>query len=655
MIGQLQKNFKRLVNVTALSILLCAPNAYAETVVGRLIASDWFIIIKEESDVKTVVHTHNPPNWKFSEPVYFEVNFTNETLDENYLYILAASRPGGQDGFLGGQLNGDHKIKTGNSAISVLNSNWIDAVLPNLEIMKEITAGDLGGSYGPTREAKAIGEFSYGSIQHNSDAAGIWSRQSGDDGSVVAFRISYADLFDPIVTDAGSGNSDNNSGFTEAERDAMLNHINLLDENLIAAREEIKDLNTQLSIKTKAADTTMAHLQKRDAEITTLKTEIVGLKKKVGGRTPLSTFLLWALGGLGLGGVLGAVVFWARKKPLKPSPNVQPHLKKGNEKDNKEGALMSFPVYVVSRKGAGFTTKIKTYPDDFNSDKNGFFPPVPSGKIFPENPSFQAVDTSTKSALSNSWETAYDATGRVGLAQTKVPDGNDESFGTAILVDENYIITNRHVFDHYYDRIMEPEELVGIEFYGELNTDKTEFYKISNEEVYILEERDAIILKLEKAVETRAPIRFSQEAPQSYEEHDIMIVGYPLRPNKEDLTREERAVFGGLEIFSVKLVSEGRIFSHKYDLDKDFIVETKTSGEYSQNKHQPAITYNVSTLPGNSGSPVISKKTGDVIGLHFGDGLFKEQPANVGHSGQILAGFVTHVTSGQARNVVNEV
>jgi len=30
---------------------------------------------------------------------------------------------------------------------------------------------------------------------------------------------------------------------------------------------------------------------------------------------------------------------------------------------------------------------------------------------------------------------------------------------------------------------MEPEELVGIEFYGELNTDKTEFYKISNEEV----------------------------------------------------------------------------------------------------------------------------------------------------------------------------
>ena len=230
----------------SLSILLCAPNAYAETVVGRLIASDWFIIIKEESGVKTVVHTHNPPNWEFSEPVYFEVNFTNETLDENYLYILAASRPGGQDGFLGGQLNGDHKIKTGNSAISVLNSNWIDAVLPNLEIMKEITAGDLGGSYGPTREAKAIGEFSYGSIQHNSDAAGIWSRQSGDDGSVVAFRISYADLFDPIVTDAGSGNSDNNSGFTEAERDAMLNHINLLDENLIAAREEIKDLNTQL-------------------------------------------------------------------------------------------------------------------------------------------------------------------------------------------------------------------------------------------------------------------------------------------------------------------------------------------------------------------------------------------------------------------------
>ena len=367
----------------------------------------------------------------------------------------------------------------------------------------------------------------------------------------------------------------------------------------------------------------------------------------------------WALGILMLLALVG-FVFWVVKTQLKFSPNRNLEAKKKKDSDRKDKAIISFPVTVVRAEGARFISEIKKYPEEMNnydSQKGELDIPEPSGIIFPENPSFQSKEIASQQAVPGLWETIYDATGRIGLAQKGKPVGNEDCLGTALLVGPNYIMTNLHVFDRYYDRITEPEELIGVEFYGEVNSDKTEFYKISCDEIYILEERDAIILKLETAVNPthRQSVKFSTKPPEAYVEDDIMIVGYPIKPNLEDLPPDQRDVFQDIKIFSVKRYSEGRIFSHQNDTDKDFIVETKTSGKYALNGYQPAISHDVSALPGNSGSPIFSKNTGDIIGLHFGDGRFKKYPANVGHTSQILAGFVTLVTSGQARNMIDDV
>ena len=332
-----------------------------------------------------------------------------------------------------------------------------------------------------------------------------------------------------------------------------------------------------------------------------------------------------------------------------------PKFRKKQKEDNKENhAVLPFNVYSIRQTPDGFTTEIL---ENYDSNKSSSDTVEPSGFIFPENPSFQTLDKDIKTAMPDLWQAAYKATGRVGMAQMGVPIGKDDCLGTCILINPNYIITNRHVFETHYDRIMEPEELIGVEFFGELESAETEFHKISNQEVYILEERDAVILKLETTVDQnhRPYIKFSNKPPETYVDDDIIVIGYPVQPNLDDLTDAQLQVFEDIEIYSVKRFSTGHVFSHQYDTDGDFIVETKTSGEYSPDERQPAISYDASTLPGNSGSPVVSKNTGDVIGLHFGDGRFDQQPANVGHSGQILAGFVTYVTSGQALNMINKV
>lgn len=385
---------------------------------------------------------------------------------------------------------------------------------------------------------------------------------------------------------------------------------------------------------------------------------------------PPTNWVIVALIGL----ALGALLFWGLNTKLKSTPklepkNLEPNNKERHNKENEQKAPISFPVFVVNSTERGFTKTIKNYPQDmnnYNPDTGELEIPRPKGLIIPENPSFLIYkdppaltdgpqsdpspqgDSNPQSSTVPAWKTAYNATGRIGLAQEGIPEGDDESYGTCILVGPKHIMTNRHVFDRYAHLIRDEQENTGIEFYGEIESDSSEFYKISPAKPVIFEERDAVILTLEKHVDTdhRAPVEFSRAAPQSYAEDDVVVIGYPQEPfNFDDLDHRQMQVYGEIEIFGVKRYSVGQIFSHSLDVDGDYIAETVTSGKYSKSSLQPALTHLASTLPGNSGSPIVSKRTGHVIGLHFGDGAFETEPANVGHSGQILAEFVMSVTT----------
>ena len=350
--------------------------------------------------------------------------------------------------------------------------------------------------------------------------------------------------------------------------------------------------------------------------------------------------------------ILGGVILWALKKP-KPSPNIQTSLKKENEKDNNKTALMSFPVYVLKPEGDSFTVVSKNYPHDvidYNNDKGRFDEAdTPTGLLFKGSKLNPSKPAKLKSVTTV--EDAYEAVGRVGFAQDGPAIGDDYSYGTAILIDKDKVMTNRHVFNKIYKRILDEEESFGIEFFGIKDSSDTEFYELTTKDVIIIENYDAVILTLANSVPAthRKPIKFSSKAPETYDESNILVIGYPAEPSS--ITDDVRREFNNDLVFGVKRFSAGRQFRHPQDIDNTYGIESHTSGRFSAKKTVFAICHNASTLAGNSGSAVICEETGELIGLHFGSDQFDRPPAeeafpaNVAHSGVFLSKSVTFVTS----------
>ena len=350
---------------------------------------------------------------------------------------------------------------------------------------------------------------------------------------------------------------------------------------------------------------------------------------------------------------IGALFLWTLKKPLKPSPDVQINPKKGNEKDNKKRPLMSFPVYVLKPQGDSFAVERKQYPQDmrnYDSEKRQLIVSPPTGLVF-ENSKMIPTQGGIPSAAAMI-DKAYHAVGRVGFAQDGPAIGKDKSYGTAILIGKDRIMTNRHVLDQQYENIQDEGYPIGVEFCGEKCSDASDFYELTLKDVIIIEDYDAVILKLAKPVPkaNREPIKFVTKPPETFDDKEVLVIGYPAKPSR--MTPEIRRAMGGNEIFAVKRFSEGKMFRHPQDNDTIYGIESHTNGKYSKNKWLLAICHHASTLPGNSGSAVLSKETGELIALHFGcdqfdrHPTFEPHPANVGHYGMFLANSVTFITSG---------
>ena len=437
--------------------------------------------------------------------------------------------------------------------------------------------------------------------------------------------------------------------------------------DITAIKARLRGLNESVSTLNNEQETINLSALISAPKLEALNSSYEALKKAVS-----PNWLMMVIGALALLALLGvgaALVGRARTKRAhqggEPNQIAQPKKNDIEQEDPEGQAIASFPVFVVSSNEKGFGKIIKNYPQEmnnYNPETGELDIPEPSWGIFPDNPSFQTYKEplleadlpkdskgpDLQSSAKQSWQTVYKATGRIGLAQDGIPIGDDDSYGTCVLVGPKHIMTNRHVFDRYWKLIMKETENTGVEFHGEVDSDASEFYEIAQVNPTILEERDAVILTLKKEVDIsrRAPVEFSSKDPETYAEDEIMVIGYPQEPfNLDDLDDRQSEVYGEIEIFGVKRYSVGQIISHTTDHDDDYIVETQTSGKYSKEGVQPAITHLVSTLPGNSGSPIVSTKTGHVIGLHFGGGAFETEPANVGHSGLILAEFVMSVTT----------
>ncbi len=224
---------------------------------------------------------------------------------------------------------------------------------------------------------------------------------------------------------------------------------------------------------------------------------------------------------------------------------------------------------------------------------------------------------------------AYQATGRIGYAQVGKPSAEDYSFGTGFLVTDRHVMTNRHVHGMYGHYMMDEADPGGIEFIAEKDKDASDFVPFNCEPPLLLPGFDIAIYTLARPVKNRKPIRLKSIAIERLEARDIIVIGYPdtHTPDDEDI----KAVVEENAIFAVKRISQGQIFRHSTDTDTLFGVETSVDINKRDRFNMPAICHNASTLGGNSGSPLLDLKTGELVGVHFaGFKVFnKEEAANL--------------------------
>lgn len=187
--------------------------------------------------------------------------------------------------------------------------------------------------------------------------------------------------------------------------------------------------------------------------------------------------------------------------------------------------------------------------------------------------------------------------------------------GTGWLVDQDIIVTNRHVAQLFAERkgskfifldngIGIPIE-ARIDFIEELTPTGqiAKAQEITVKEVIMIAEPkqpDIAILRLEKPVNI-APLQLLAKDP--VRDQLIAVIGYPARDDMRNPMKVDDAKRIFNNVYSVKRLSPGTVLNPNF---APF-----------------ALSHDCTTLGGMSGSAVIDLETGAVAGLHFG-GLFRQ-------------------------------
>jgi|JI10StandDraft_1071094.scaffolds.fasta_scaffold03512_11 endonuclease G len=205
-------------------------------------------------------------------------------------------------------------------------------------------------------------------------------------------------------------------------------------------------------------------------------------------------------------------------------------------------------------------------------------------------------------------EPALKSVGRVELVNHQL-----KYAGTGWMIEENIMITNRHVANVFADKNKTgfggsfKTNFLGvpigakIDFKEEYNPGKpnTSQFEVQIEKIIYLPDEDPrfpdmAILKLKKTAGIPTPITFQDGKLKLHQ--DIGVVGYPAKdPRGVDSEEMEKRIFG--EVFGVKRYAPGQII--------------QVPGKHWYFAHD------ASTLGGNSGSLVQDMETGHAIGLHF--------------------------------------
>lgn len=183
--------------------------------------------------------------------------------------------------------------------------------------------------------------------------------------------------------------------------------------------------------------------------------------------------------------------------------------------------------------------------------------------------------------------------------------------GSAFVVGENLLMTNRHVAEIFASGVGDQEllfrrgQIAEIDFKREVKIDSRQ----SQPDPIYLEVKlkmihpywDMALLEVKNGLPADQKIlELSILPPEKLFNHDVVVIGYPAQDARNDINLQN-SIFGG--IYEVKRLLPGKYTGYG---------KTESFGE-----RVDAATHDCSTLGGNSGSVVLDLCSGNVVGLHF--------------------------------------
>jgi len=408
----------------------------------------------------------------------------------------------------------------------------------------------------------------------------------------------------------------------EGQRETLMNENSILvgkletkDEELAKLTKQIKTQPNLIKVKDQQIDDLQVNSEAKDAQITLQAEEIKALKAKIENQGVWRPAAI-ALGLLSL--CLGGLLLF-RRKPKRLETGIQKAptvVQTAGTSYEPFGQLTKTTMPPRSSKAKQERpSKPLERPDDVGVLFSGS--PLLAANVAAPLSTAGQLTASSLQMLSGQFAAlrpAYQATGRIGYAQVGKPSGEDYAFGTGFLVSPNHVITNRHVHG-FYSEYLTGADCGGIEFIAEKDKDASDFYEFDGNPPVLVPGLDIAIYTLAKSVNNREPIAIIPLPTDGLEGREIVVVGYPDTFNPDD--PELLKALEKNPIFAVKRISQGHIFRHSTDTDDPYGVEAMVTENKNREFLMPSICHNASTMTGNSGSPILDVKTGELLGVHF--------------------------------------